>query len=276
MACLSETCLDPNRCIPFRNHHLVHKARNRQGGGSGILIRKNLDFDAVSNRRITELGNQHNVDISIIKINVHPRRSTHIISLYNPPRRTSRTTPAFWRNFFTLCSRFGNVIVCGDFNAHSPTWSTECNTSDKEGELIESALIGCDLICINDGSATWSAADGSYRSALDLTILSADLATISSWRISSSKYGSDHFPILTTLGGMQIGNTPCRPIFAVKEVDWTKFRAHVTANLVPTTAHSVNVESAYEQLTGAITNAIVDTGGKIKKFNVPSRRTSTV
>lgn len=120
VACLSETCLDNNNPIQFNNFNLIHKARDRRGGGSGILIRKNLDFSIPTNGRLHDLCAQDNVDFTLINLKLNTGISLNIISIYNPPSKsTTCGRPDFWNKFMSLCSRLDNVIICGDFNGHS-------------------------------------------------------------------------------------------------------------------------------------------------------------
>lgn len=155
VACLSETCLEQNSSISFNNFNLIYKARNRQGGGSGILIRKNLSFSAVTNDPMINTCARYNIDVTIVikpKIKTSRRETLLIISIYNPPGRSSWIPPNLWRDFFLHFSYLGKVIICGDFNGHSPMWSIDCEYPDAEGMRLEMALSMSDLVHINNGS----------------------------------------------------------------------------------------------------------------------------
>lgn len=153
VACLSETFLDPDGNVSFSNFSLIHKARDGFGGGSGVLIRKGVDFTNLPDPPLVRTGGRFGVDVVVVKVNVTTGGTIHIVSLYNPPRRVPHSA-AFWRSFLERCLSFGRVIVAGDFNAHSPLWSADCKSSDREGRLIEAALLDVGLVSVNDGSAT--------------------------------------------------------------------------------------------------------------------------
>lgn len=275
VACLSETCLDQNSHISFNNFHLVHKARNRQGGGSGILIRRNLAFSVITDDLIIRACSRVNIDLTLVEI-FTDSRSLFIASIYNPPGGASRKPPDFWRNFLLDCSRRGDIVVCGDFNAHSPMWSVDCESADAEVSRLEMALSMNDLVCINDGSATWSSVGDSVRSAIDLTIASSALTAVSLWRVDSYKHGSDQFPIFITLNDFQIKKTPCRPTFSTHKMDWDLFRSIFDSDLDTEGISSKSVTEAYDHLTETIKNSIIRAGGRVKTYNQPSDRPAVV
>lgn len=165
--------------------------------------------------------------------------------------------------------------MSGDFNAHSPLWSSDCLTPDREGRNIEAALLSIDLVCLNDGSATWSASDGSSRSALDLTLTSGNLSS-GFWYAETSSFGSDHFPILTTWDNIHCQNNPCRPLFSVHKVDWTRFASVLENTISPTAAFMEDIESAYNHLTKCMEDAVISAGGKLKTSNSLSKKSPTI
>jgi len=82
------------------------------------------------------------------------------------------------------------------------------------------------LVVLNDGSATRF--DGRGTTSIDLAIVSAGLGKLSSWQVLDDNWGSDHFPIVTTLhnfcnkGPRPQINQP--PNFNYTKADWGQFR----------------------------------------------------
>ncbi|XP_051165301.1 uncharacterized protein LOC127284060 [Leptopilina boulardi] len=121
-----------------------------------------------------------------------------IVSVYRVPGK--QTPPIYWKRFFNSIKNlnFKSIFIGGDFNSHSTLWggSYVCSNARNLCEQLDEI----DLIILNNGSPTLAGRPPNPGSALDLTMVSPNLYTSSSWNVHVDPLGSDHFPILTSLG----------------------------------------------------------------------------
>ena len=76
------------------------------------------------------------------------------------------------------------VIVCGDY-AHSTLWGGI--KTDTNGEVIEELLEERNMVCLNDGRGTRIDVHTGNTSALDVTLVSRNLAGISEWDVITTR-----------------------------------------------------------------------------------------
>lgn len=107
----------------------------------------------------------------------------------------------------------GHLLVCGDFNAHHPSWGT--GSTDTRGKNVARVIQASDLVLANDGSPTFT--DHTHETAIDLTLHSPELKI--TWNIEADTWGSDHFPILIHAGRKACGKEERRVTV------WDTFRA---------------------------------------------------
>ena len=130
IACLQETDLTKNQQIKSPGYTILRKNRSseRKGGGEALIINNNIKFCGIN---FPDFLN----DVDTIGINVWLNNNkTYIISFYNP---NGQTTDAM--DFFSYISNSNvleNIIICGDFNAHSFLWGDK--PANKAGKFIES------------------------------------------------------------------------------------------------------------------------------------------
>uniref|UniRef100_A0A8C6KLW6 Reverse transcriptase domain-containing protein n=1 Tax=Nothobranchius furzeri TaxID=105023 RepID=A0A8C6KLW6_NOTFU len=90
---------------------------------------------------------------------------------------------------------------------------------------MEQIMEEANLVCINDGRGTQIDVYTGKMSALDITLVSSELAGNSEWEVLEDMIGSDHSLVLTTLfetRGMMVEGREGRWIF--KRAEWDKFR----------------------------------------------------
>ncbi|KAH1015765.1 hypothetical protein HUJ04_007100 [Dendroctonus ponderosae] len=90
------------------------------------------------------------------------------------------------------------MVLMGDLNCHHLLWDK--TTPNKGGKTLQDFLFNNELILLNDGTPTLLQNPNHGKSALDLTIVSGDLATFSNWRVLPDYGGSDHFPTSLRIG----------------------------------------------------------------------------
>ncbi|XP_050302810.1 uncharacterized protein LOC126740720 [Anthonomus grandis grandis] len=80
----------------------------------------------------------------------------------------------------------------GDLNSHHPLWDN-C-TPNKGGNIINDFVFENELVIMNDGSRTRFQLAEDLSSAVDLTMISANLALQANWYTTMDCGNSDHFP----------------------------------------------------------------------------------
>lgn len=67
--------------------------------------------------------------------------------------------------------------------------------TDINGLEVEKFIDDKELVCINDGKGTRYNSTSNTESAIDLTLVSIEIAGISAWEVKGrSTVGSDHYP----------------------------------------------------------------------------------
>jgi endonuclease/exonuclease/phosphatase family metal-dependent hydrolase len=90
----------------------------------------------------------------------------------------------------------GNVVVCGDFNAHSPWWNSSCSQR-RSTSFLENLILKHDLEIINDGQPTRVAWNNNImiESIIDVTLVRGGEVTNASAKTISQDdedISSDH------------------------------------------------------------------------------------
>ena len=90
-------------------------------------------------------------------------------------------------------------IITGDFNVRSELWEFDC-PSGVEHARTRNKIIESDLVLLNDGTLTRIPDRSDQRgSALDLTLVTPDLAGRIGWKVEDDPLSSDHLPITIEL-----------------------------------------------------------------------------
>ena len=128
-------------------------------------------------------------------LKITDNKHINLLSVYYP--RGTNNLDSSWLK--TMECKKNMWIVGGDFNCHSKLWdkNSKKQTTDK---CFSDNVIDSNLILLNNGNITRipDALDHA-PSALDLTLVSPDLAIDQTWEIVEDTLGSDHMPIVTTL-----------------------------------------------------------------------------
>ncbi|XP_018403997.1 PREDICTED: RNA-directed DNA polymerase from mobile element jockey-like, partial [Cyphomyrmex costatus] len=85
-----------------------------------------------------------------------------------------------------------------DFNAHHPSWGSGFRSSS--GKILCKIIDDNDLFLLGGKTATFVKTTGTSTSVLDLVMVSSHLAPICDSEVMTDTLGSDHFPVITTVG----------------------------------------------------------------------------
>ena len=148
-------------------------------------------------------------------------------------------------------------MMCGDFNAHSALWGHPSRKNIRQGLILEEYLEIHDYVCLNDGRGTYVGSSG-IITPLDLTFVSQDIATSIDWDIIDDVFGSDHFPVISTISpqGISQGCTPplSKPSMKrwnSKKINWSIFSYDVNRAIFKVNSHSGPIEM-YDSIVNAI------------------------
>lgn len=183
--CIQESWLKIN--LEFKIYGYVSIRHDRSegiGGGCVTFIQEGISF-----REIEKGSNQEYIVIMVWIKGVE----LIIINYYNPCRKLDIDKIRQIKGIYER-----RVIICGDFNAHSPLWGGE--RIDENGRVIEILLEEMNMVCINDGRGTRVDLHRGKVSELDLTLVSRSLGDMCNWEVwEESTLGSDHFPVSSQL-----------------------------------------------------------------------------
>jgi ribonuclease HI/exonuclease III len=238
--CIQETFLKPSDNFSFPGYSVVQRCRDgaTRGGGVATFIINGLSF--------TELKVPQDIEAVSIQFKLTSKRKMTVTNVYHVP-----STPIPVDNFKELFAPRNNVIV-GDFNSFSTLWGSP--TTDLNGRKLEKLLDDCDLSCINTGEGTYEKAQGRGFSHLDLTFVSRSLAARSTWTVIQDTLGSDHLPVLTSIGVRPVLENNELPRWNLKRANWELFTSHL--DVLPDQLETdVSTQKAYTQLVDAIIGA---------------------
>lgn len=175
---LNETWLKPNQNFCLKSFHIVRQDRDDGYAGVATCIRKNIVFNTI--RKFLSDYVQYIIiqvgDILIKNIYVsreHAVDENLLKSLYDH-------------------DELQKSILMGDMNSHHPIWDKM--SPNKGGRIISDFILGKELVVMNSGSPTLFSNPSQNVSAVDLSIVSLQLATKSNWSIIQDSGNSDHYP----------------------------------------------------------------------------------
>lgn len=131
-------------------------------------------------------------------------KDLRIYSCYISPNCTFNEFDVFlYRLFDSVRGATSEVIVSGDFNAHSPAWGS--HRTDPRGDALMEIVESFNLVVLNDGKVPTFPSANSF---LDLTLVTKGIMRkIGSWEVLEDESLSDHqyvfFNTRTTVSRVQ-------------------------------------------------------------------------
>ena len=131
-------------------------------------------------------------------------------------------------------------IIAGDVNAHALSWDSsmelEANHGGPEfirGEMIEGWMADKDMICMNDGTTTYTDRRTGKESTPNVTLLHASQAEKFDWKVLDELGGSDHKPILLTRHAEEIAEVNNNKTWKcnLREADYGKLSEEIEKDL---------------------------------------------
>lgn len=166
-----------------------------------------------------------------------------IVSIYVPPNTTDQDIIAALDNI--VKNTDPPFVIGGDFNAAHEVWGSTKTT--KRGCILLEWFVRHELLVINTGEPTFISSVHGTTSAIDLTVVSYNLAAKFHWATYDDTLGSDHFPITVTSEQCVLVQRS-RKRWIYKDADWAAFESSITNSLSPS-------EDCVEQLSNIIVSA---------------------
>ena len=121
----------------------------------------------------------------------------------------------------------------GDFNAHAPFWENGC-TSVTCNRLVEN-IVDSSLCLLNDGRITRIPDVSTHKAtAIDLSLVTPDLAVNCTWYTEEDCLGSDHLSIIIELNENikddESEDEDKIPKFKYKHADWEAYQAFLISS----------------------------------------------
>jgi len=174
---------------------------------------------------------------------------TKVYSCYWTPRPDIAAFTDFLRRLETsIRTSTGEVIVCGDFNAHHTLWG--CNTNDKKGDLLADMIQTSGMVVCNKGTdATFQS--GNRSSIVDVTFATQRTASsITKWVVLEETSLSDHnYVHFCVEFNAEADVQPCTNIKVVP----SKLQEYLDLNPLPLSFTTNDVDALATGLTDTIT-----------------------
>ena len=185
VVCLHETMLTPGieNYMTFKGYKTYYKSNINGHGGVGILVKNTIPQSPVNINT--------NLQARAVCVTIK-RKAYNICSIYTPPR----SNPPLL-DFQNIINQFSKpYVLCGDFNAHSPFWTS--SQSNDHGKIIEDLLDEYGLVPLNTTVHTFNKPPFA-PSLIDLTLVHPSIYLDFNNSVIENQYHSDHHPILISV-----------------------------------------------------------------------------
>ncbi|XP_041912697.1 uncharacterized protein LOC121677772 [Alosa sapidissima] len=153
----------------------------------------------------------------------------------------------------------GKLVLCGDFNAHNTLWGG--TKVDENGSTIEEFMDDYKLVCLNDGRNTRYDASHGTGSAIDLTLVSDQIAGVSEWEVSENSLGSDHYIIWLGIRNQNVClEENWFPRWRMKEANWGLYSMKASGRLMGIMSEMSN---DVDELNSTITNILCESAEEV-------------
>jgi hypothetical protein len=160
-------------------------------GGSGLLTYVKVDIPFCQIPAYSEEEVVRGLEVLAVEIQRGARGKFVITNLYMPPIREGGQGGF---NPGAIRVPAAQVLLGGDFNAHSSLWD-DSQPRDGFETILEEWIMDNDLIPLNDGSRTRINSSTTGESAPDVTVVHNSLVEGATWKQLPAR-GLDYYPLL--------------------------------------------------------------------------------
>ena len=239
--CLQETQLGPNttldnkKPINFPDYKIYRKDCKPGKWGVAIMVKQNIpQWYMDINSKLEQVS---------VKI-FYKGKELSVTSLYLTPGIKFKIKDLESLNRQLL----NNKIIMTDSNAHHSLWGDSRICS--RGRIMSKFTNNHDLIILNKGDPTFITPKGTPK-AIDLTVVSPNLAMNAEWFVHTDRLGSDHFPICISYPE-DISRVEPSHTYNIKKADWNLYTRYAN---IQTDTNSTNTDSKYSNILNGIKHA---------------------
>ena len=227
---IQETHLQPERSLKLPGYEVVRADRVRgrradarvAGGGLLTAVRSGITY---GQRSLTV----HDSATEVLAVDIFGRNgrrpALRVVNLYAPPIVQSDEDDRPTSLGLDFVPTDDRTIICGDVNAHHPTWDSH-QPANSSGQALDEWALDHGLVSLNTGDATRVNPASGGLSAPDVTLAQVGLERRCYWNVHDDSMGSDHLPIEVCVGGCRIRTNRQRrvqPRPSWKAADWETF-----------------------------------------------------
>ena len=244
--CLCETWLKLSDNLKFPEYNIFRKDRFGKGGGVAIMVRRSLQSRNHNNFNYFDGGI---LETLVIQVQVN-NTWADICSIYNPCKNISE---AEFLHYFENLSQ--NAIICGDFNAHHPIWSSNTNIRTRlnpTGSALADVLLNSPhfTLLTPPETPTHFNKQHNLKSTIDLAFGKGIFAFCENVH-RDELLGTDHYPITYCFNYSLSKSTKNAPLkWEINNLDWDRWRANLISSF-NSTGHECDVIKIIELITEA-------------------------
>lgn len=242
VALITETFLKPKNVFKVRNYSVYRSDRVTLGGGTAILINRDLKHHEVFLPKLSSL------EANAVVLNTR-KGDIRVISVYKSP-----ATPLEVGDLDLIFSDPTPTIVAGDLNCKHPHWNSRLTNSN--GKLLFNHMTRHGFSIYGPTKPTHYPDSGKRPDVLDIVITNNLNISLSIDVIQ--ELSSDHNPVIIEVGNIaRRVDLPER--FNTKLTDWKQFRDCLDVSLVsvnPTIQSKEDVDYHILELTEKLTAAL--------------------
>lgn len=195
---ISETWERENKTFRMKGYEFLSKSREDGYGGVAILFRKTIRLQCVPLPQFEFLE-------AIAAKTANLDKNLYFVSVYVAPAQNVEERDKSLRDFaklFRWMNGKSDLVLGGDMNAHSRMWG--CMSNSVKGNRLAEIIHDSDFVLLNDGRPTRVVNMRGTANALDLSIVSKELAVKITWDITDENLGGDHYMIVMIMNENRI------------------------------------------------------------------------
>ena len=203
--------------------------------------------------KIDTPNNDCRLSLNMVSIPTSTGKQLNVANTYYP-RASRRAYQTDWLTKLDPSS--GSWIVGGDFNCHNKLWDMEAD--DNTDVHLVDAINNSMLVILNDGLPTRIGQTNQRDTAVDLTLVSPDLALDADWEIGTDPLQSDHLPIHINIGVQADEADQDQTLkYQYHKANWEDFQLHLRLSCNPQSFNpwDDNIEVHYDNIRSAILTA---------------------
>lgn len=268
VALVSETYLKPGKKLNLTNLAVYRNDRiGSQGGGTAIVVRRDLDHYEVDLPALTSLE----ANAVVVKMASGKLR---LISAYKPPKTALQTA-----DLDALLRDQTPTLLAGDLNSKHTSWNSR--NSNRDGRLLHEHSASRAYSVLGPTAPTFYPASQHRPDVLDIAIPMNVTKSISINALQ--ELSSDHNPVLISYGDEAV-EIDVEPKLNTKKTDWKLFRTLMDRRLTdasPPINTSEDIDRCTKELTEGITDALMASTPTAKprrngEFDLPLHITKSI